>query len=87
MTVSAKPAHLFVANPKASDVGVPDIDIRKLIAVAALGAEPNYVAITPDENLCARGERDVGGRGRDSTREHRTGRFRAVTQPGAGRFS
>jgi DNA-binding beta-propeller fold protein YncE len=50
MAASANPAYLFVAHPKSGNVSVLDIDSRKLIAVAAVGANPNYIAITPDGN-------------------------------------
>ncbi len=45
---SASPAYLFVASPKSGDVSVLDIDSRKLIAVAVVGVNPNYIAVTPD---------------------------------------
>jgi len=44
--VRARPAYLFVASPKSGDVSVLDIDSRKLIAVAAVGVNPNFIAIT-----------------------------------------
>jgi len=50
IAASGDPAYLFVASPKSNDVSVLDIANRKLIAVAAVGVNPNYITITPDGN-------------------------------------
>lgn len=39
---------LFVANSKSSDVSILNIDSRRVIAMAPAGANPGYIAITPD---------------------------------------
>lgn len=48
MAASATPAYLFIAHPSSGDVTVMDIDSRKVIAVTPVGANPNFIAITPD---------------------------------------
>lgn len=50
MAASDTPAYLFIANPKSGDVTILDIDNRKVIAVTPVGTNPNYIAITPDNN-------------------------------------
>jgi YVTN family beta-propeller protein len=40
--------HLFVTNPAAGDVTILDIDTRRVVAVAGVGADPGYVTVTPD---------------------------------------
>lgn len=42
-------AYLFVANPRSGDVTILDIETRRAIAVVAVGGEPGFIAITPDE--------------------------------------
>ncbi|HUS05681.1 MAG TPA: hypothetical protein VMZ52_05280 [Bryobacteraceae bacterium] len=37
---------LFVANPMTGDVAVFKIDSRKLVAIAAVGSEPSFIAVT-----------------------------------------
>ena len=50
MAASAgKPGYLFVTNPASGDVTILNITTRRVIAVAAVGSEPSYVAITPDD--------------------------------------
>jgi DNA-binding beta-propeller fold protein YncE len=46
--MAASTTHLFVTNPSAGDVTILNIDTRKVVAVAAVGADPGYVTITPD---------------------------------------
>jgi DNA-binding beta-propeller fold protein YncE len=40
---------LFVANPKAGDVSILNINRRKVVAVATVGSEPSHIEITPNE--------------------------------------
>ena len=47
--MAASPGRLFVANSKSGDVSILNIDSRKVMAVAPAGANPGYIAITPDE--------------------------------------
>ena len=42
------PPYLFVANPESATVTVLDIDTRKLVAVAGVGADPGQILFTPD---------------------------------------
>jgi DNA-binding beta-propeller fold protein YncE len=46
--MAASWTHLFVTNPAAGDVTILDIDSKKVVAVAAVGADPGYVTVTPD---------------------------------------
>lgn len=47
--MAASQTYLFVANPKAGDVSILDIETRRVVAVAPVGTEPAYIAITPDD--------------------------------------
>ncbi|MEJ7608788.1 MAG: hypothetical protein WKF37_21585 [Bryobacteraceae bacterium] len=47
--MAASTTHLFVANPKAGHVTVLHILRRKVIATAAVGSDPGYIAITPND--------------------------------------
>jgi YVTN family beta-propeller protein len=49
MAASASPGYLFVANPKSADVSILDIETSKVLMVTPVGAEPAYIAITPDD--------------------------------------
>jgi YVTN family beta-propeller protein len=46
---SGQSAWLFVANPKAGDVTIIDIDTQRVIAVAAVGADPSFITVTPND--------------------------------------
>ena len=46
--MAASATHLFVTNPSAGDVSIMNIERRKVVAVASVGADPGYVALTPD---------------------------------------
>src|SRR5581483_6982651 len=46
--MAVSPTLLFVANSKSSDVSILNIETRRVIAVAPAGANPGYIAITPD---------------------------------------
>lgn len=52
MNVSAAstelPEYLFVTNPRSSQVTILNIESRRVVAVANVGTEPSYVAVTPD---------------------------------------
>ena len=48
--MAASSTHLFLANPQAGDVTILDINRRKIVAVTAVGADPGYITITPDNN-------------------------------------
>lgn len=43
------PPYLFVANPLSGEVTIMNIRTRRMVAVATVGAEPGYIAITPDQ--------------------------------------
>jgi len=40
--------YLFIANAESGDVTVINVDTRKVLAGLAVGKEPRYIAITPD---------------------------------------
>lgn len=46
--MAASHTHLFVTNPAAGDVSILSIERRRVVAVASVGADPGYVALTPD---------------------------------------
>jgi len=41
--------YLFVANPKAADVSILDIETRRVVAVTPVGTEPSCIVITPGD--------------------------------------
>lgn len=47
--MAASGAYLFVANPPTRDVTILDIETRRAIAVAAVGDDPAFITLTPDE--------------------------------------
>jgi DNA-binding beta-propeller fold protein YncE len=47
--MAASTGFLFIASPTTGDVNIFDIATHKTIAVTAVGAEPGYIAITPDD--------------------------------------
>lgn len=49
MAASTNPGYLFVANPKSADVSILDIETSKVLMITPVGAEPSYIAITPDD--------------------------------------
>lgn len=51
MAASQSPDYLFVANPASGDVTVVDIEIHRTIAVVAVGTEPQFIAVTPDNQF------------------------------------
>ena len=46
--MAASDSHLYVTNPSAGDVTILNIHRRRVVAVASVGADPGYVALTPD---------------------------------------
>lgn len=46
--MAASETHLFVTNPFAGDVSILDVERRRVVAVASVGADPGYVTLTPD---------------------------------------
>lgn len=47
--MAASSTYLFIANPQSGDVSILDIAHRRVVAVVSVGAEPNYVVVTPDD--------------------------------------
>lgn len=47
--MAASQAYLFVASPGSGDVSILQINARKLIAVVAVGSDPGFIAVTPDD--------------------------------------
>jgi DNA-binding beta-propeller fold protein YncE len=46
---NTQPAYLFIANPDSGEVSIMNIRTRRMVAVAAVGADPRFIAITPDQ--------------------------------------
>lgn len=46
---NTSPPYLFVANPSSGEVTILNIANQKVLGVASVGAEPGYIAITPDQ--------------------------------------
>jgi DNA-binding beta-propeller fold protein YncE len=46
--MTSSTSHLFVTNPAAGDVTILNVERRKVVAVASVGAEPGHVTLTPD---------------------------------------
>ncbi len=42
-------AFLFVASPGSGGVSILEINSRKVIAVASVGADPGFITVTPDD--------------------------------------
>jgi len=49
--MAASSAYLFVANSPTRDVTILDIETRRAIAVAAVGDDPGFITITPDDQF------------------------------------
>lgn len=49
MAASGASGYLFVANPASAVVSILDIETSKVLMVTPVGAEPSYIAITPDD--------------------------------------
>jgi hypothetical protein len=48
MAASQSPDYLFVANPATGDVTIVDIELHRTIAAVAVGTEPCFITVTPD---------------------------------------
>jgi YVTN family beta-propeller protein len=48
---SGKPPYLFIANPTSGDVTIMNVTTRKVVALAAVGSEPGFIAVTPDDQF------------------------------------
>ena len=48
MAVSTSPEYLFVTSPPGGEVTILDVDTRRLVAVVAVGSDPGFVMMTPD---------------------------------------
>jgi DNA-binding beta-propeller fold protein YncE len=42
-------AYLFVASPSAGNVSILEINSRKVVAVLSVGSDPQFIAVTPDD--------------------------------------
>ncbi len=49
--IAGEPEYLFVTNPRSGQVTIIDIETRKAVATAQVGAEPSHVVITPDNQF------------------------------------
>ncbi len=50
-TSNGKPPYLFIANPASGEITIMNVTTRKVVAIAPVGAEPAYIAITPDNQF------------------------------------
>ncbi len=48
---SGRPPYLFIANPTSGDVTIMNVTTRKVQAIASVGADPGFIAITPDNQF------------------------------------
>ena len=46
---NTSPPYLFISNPPSGEVTILNITTRRVLAAAAVGGEPGYVAVTPDQ--------------------------------------
>jgi len=46
-SMTASDRYLFVTSPTTGDVIILNLETRRMVAVAAVGAEPAFVALTP----------------------------------------
>jgi DNA-binding beta-propeller fold protein YncE len=47
--MAASEAFLFIVSPQAGGVSIMEVATRRVIAVVAVGSDPGFVAITPDD--------------------------------------
>ena len=76
--------YLFVANPQSSTVTVLDIETRKLVAVAGVGADPGEILFTPDGQyvlVLNRGSGDLAVIRIGALRTETDGKRRRYTSP------
>ena len=84
LAVSNVPPYLFVANPASATVTVLDVDTRKLVAVAGVGADPGQILFTPDNQyvlILNRGSGDLAVMRILSLRTSADGKTRRYTSP------
>jgi DNA-binding beta-propeller fold protein YncE len=60
---NTEPAYLFIANPDSGEVSIMNIRTRRPVAVATVGADPRYIAITPDQQYALVLNRQSGDMG------------------------
>lgn len=60
---NTQPAYLFIANPDSGEVSIMNIGTRRMVAVAAVGADPRFIAITPDQQYALVLNRQSGDMG------------------------
>lgn len=48
--MAASENFLFIANPASGDVTIMNIETRRVIAVTAVGREPRYITVTPNDD-------------------------------------
>src|SRR5258707_12144709 len=59
--MAASLAYLFVASPGSGDVNILEINSRKVVAVASVGADPGFITVTPDDQYALVLNRSSGG--------------------------
>lgn len=57
---NSSPQYLFVANRSSGDVSILNIQKRRVIAVTPVGAGPNYITLTPDDQYALVLNQDSG---------------------------
>lgn len=60
---NTKPPYLFITNPPSGEVTIMNITTRRVLAVATVGAEPGFVAVTPDNQYALVLNRQSGDMG------------------------
>ncbi|MGA3025439.1 MAG: hypothetical protein ABSF98_11770 [Bryobacteraceae bacterium] len=58
--MAASSTMLFVANPKSGDIGIFNIDSRRMVGVAPAGTNPSFITITPDDEYALVLNQDSG---------------------------
>jgi len=58
--MAASQTYLFVASPGSGDVSILQISARKLIAVVAVGSDPGFITVTPDDQYALVLNRESG---------------------------
>lgn len=58
--MAASPQYLFVANRSSADVSILNIQKRHVVAVTPVGAGPNFITLTPDDQYALVLNQDSG---------------------------
>jgi YVTN family beta-propeller protein len=47
--MAASQSFLFIASPESGNVSIFDINSERVIAVVAVGSDPGFITVTPDD--------------------------------------